>query len=285
MVLVGRTITLGTFILPPLLLVVGSSYAIHVMARYYEQAERTERSDRGGRARLRARVGAAARSPRSTTMIGFGSLMVNRIPAIFELGAFAVVGTICLAICTLLPCTASLALLPVERVARRGASATPVLSGCSERSPGPWRVGGGRSSGGRWRLGVLALLGMRRIRGRLRLPLLLHAIDRRCGSDNETINQRDRRLEPVLHRRSRAKPGALRQWVVLKLVKDLQTYLAHAAGDHRRPCRSSTTWSCSSAGSTRAAAATSIVNEQGEVVAAAARPSRSGRHRRTSARC
>src|SRR5258706_5461739 len=37
MVLTGHTITLGTFVLPPLLLVVGSSYAIHVMARYYEQ--------------------------------------------------------------------------------------------------------------------------------------------------------------------------------------------------------------------------------------------------------
>src|SRR5207245_585956 len=36
-VLAGKTITLGTFVLPPLLLVVGSSYAIHVMARYYEQ--------------------------------------------------------------------------------------------------------------------------------------------------------------------------------------------------------------------------------------------------------
>src|SRR5437762_51975 len=36
-VLAGKAITLGTFILPPLLLVLGSSYAIHVMARYYEQ--------------------------------------------------------------------------------------------------------------------------------------------------------------------------------------------------------------------------------------------------------
>jgi len=37
LVLDGKAITLGTFILPPLLLVVGASYAIHVMARYYEQ--------------------------------------------------------------------------------------------------------------------------------------------------------------------------------------------------------------------------------------------------------
>ena len=37
MVLAGKSITLGTFILPPLLVVIGSSYGIHVMARYYEQ--------------------------------------------------------------------------------------------------------------------------------------------------------------------------------------------------------------------------------------------------------
>ena len=39
LVLTGRAISIGTFVLPPLLLVVGTSYAIHVMARYYEQAE------------------------------------------------------------------------------------------------------------------------------------------------------------------------------------------------------------------------------------------------------
>jgi predicted RND superfamily exporter protein len=37
MVLAGESLSLGTFVLPPLLLVVGASYAIHVMARYYEQ--------------------------------------------------------------------------------------------------------------------------------------------------------------------------------------------------------------------------------------------------------
>jgi predicted RND superfamily exporter protein len=39
MVVAGKAITIGTFILPPLLLVIGSSYAIHVMARYYEQVD------------------------------------------------------------------------------------------------------------------------------------------------------------------------------------------------------------------------------------------------------
>src|SRR5438094_284566 len=38
-VLAGKALTFGTSVLPPLLLVVGSSYAIHVMARYYEQVD------------------------------------------------------------------------------------------------------------------------------------------------------------------------------------------------------------------------------------------------------
>ena len=51
MVLTGHAITIGTFVLPPLLLVVGSSYAIHVMARYYEQVvagDRTNSTSRCG---------------------------------------------------------------------------------------------------------------------------------------------------------------------------------------------------------------------------------------------
>ena len=102
MVLCGRSISLGTFVLPPLLLVLGSSYAIHVMARYYEQTEgRTDRLEVVVRAFERVWVPLLISA--LTTVIGFGSLMVNRIPAIFELGAFAVVGVVCLAVTTLLP--------------------------------------------------------------------------------------------------------------------------------------------------------------------------------------
>src|SRR4029077_6481602 len=54
-------------------------------------------------------------------------LMVNRIPAIFELGAFAVVGVLCLTAVTLLGLPAALALMPGERVAQRAQSGTPVL--------------------------------------------------------------------------------------------------------------------------------------------------------------
>src|SRR4029450_13759126 len=93
MVLSGHTITLGTFVLPGLVLVIGSSYAIHVMARYYEQTEtRTDRIDVVVRAFERVWLPLVISV--LTVMIGFGSLMVNRIPAIFALGSFAVLACV-----------------------------------------------------------------------------------------------------------------------------------------------------------------------------------------------
>src|SRR5262245_26946884 len=126
LVLAGRAITLGTFVLPPLLLVVGSSYAIHVMARYYDQSEEgTERVPVVERAYARVWVPLAISV--LVTVIGFGSLMVIRIPAIWELGAFAVVGVLFLTATTLFALPAALALMPVERVARRARGGTPLL--------------------------------------------------------------------------------------------------------------------------------------------------------------
>src|SRR3989441_2458670 len=90
-VLAGKTITPGTSILPPLLLVVGSSYAIHVMARYYEQVAAGAPPDEVV-VRAFARVWLPLTISAVATVIGFGSLMVNRITAIWDLGLFAVVG-------------------------------------------------------------------------------------------------------------------------------------------------------------------------------------------------
>src|SRR4029077_10273008 len=97
LVLDGKAITLGTFILPPPLTVVGSSYAIHVMARYYEQVAAGAPPDEIV-VRAFARVWLPLCISALTTIIGFGSLGVNRITAIRDLGAFAVVGVVCLTI-------------------------------------------------------------------------------------------------------------------------------------------------------------------------------------------
>src|SRR6185436_18095734 len=127
MVLAGKAITLGTFVLPPLLLVVGSSYAIHVMARYYEQvaleapvAELVPRAF--GRVWLPLVISAF------TTVVGFGSLMVNRITAIWDLGLFAVVGVVCVTVTALTFLPAVLQLMPGKLRSERSGKLSPRLS-------------------------------------------------------------------------------------------------------------------------------------------------------------
>src|SRR3989449_7432380 len=126
-VLAGKALTFGTSVLPPLLLVVGSSYAIHVMARYYEQV--------GARAppdelvvRAFARVWLPLVISALTTVIGFGSLMVNRITAIWDLGLFAVVGVVCLTVTCLTFLPAALQLMPSRLRSARSGKISPALS-------------------------------------------------------------------------------------------------------------------------------------------------------------
>ena len=87
----GHKLSMVTVVLPPLLIAIASAYSIHVVSHYYELARRER--DRNRLAALTARssvlpVFVAA----ITTMAGFGSLIVNDISAISELGVFSVIG-------------------------------------------------------------------------------------------------------------------------------------------------------------------------------------------------
>ena len=227
MVLTGHAITLGTFVLPPLLLVVGSSYAIHVMARYYEQTEgHTDRIEVVVRAFERVWVPLVISG--LTTVIGFGSLMVNRIPAIFELGAFAVVGIVCLGVTTLLPLPASLAILPVERVARRASDGMPRLDRVLAR------LGRAASSLRQpilWSAVVIALVSIVMLRN-IQVDsdfFNYFTPGERVRKDNETINAKIVGSNPF-YIVIEGEPGTLKRWEVLKLVKDLQVFLGEQPG-------------------------------------------------------
>src|SRR4029077_17859536 len=130
-VLAGKALTFGTSILPPLLLVIGSSYAIHVMARYYEQVTAGAPRDE---LVLRAfqRVWLPLLISAFTTLIGFASLLVNRITAIWDLGLFAVVGVVFLTLTSLSFLPAMLQLLPPAlRSARSGRTSPRLTAGLS----------------------------------------------------------------------------------------------------------------------------------------------------------
>src|SRR5262249_53427751 len=163
------------------------------------------------------------------TVIGFGSLMVNRIPAIWELGAFAVVGVVFLTVVCLTFLPAALALLPVERVAARARDGSPAMDGllvriarAIVRAPQSiWWVA--------LILAALALLGMRRIEVDSDF-LSYFSPSSAVRRANEVINREIVGSNPFYVVVEAPAPGALKSWVNLKLLKDLQHYLRTLPG-------------------------------------------------------
>jgi predicted RND superfamily exporter protein len=227
-VLSGKAITLGTFVLPPLLLVVGSAYAIHVMAQYYEETEK------GSDATAIAlgtvdRVWLPVAISGLTTAVGFASLMLNRIPAIWELGLFAVVGVLALVVSNLTILPALLALLPVERAARRARDGAPALDGLL-RHLADWVF-----SSRRWVLGVgLGLAGLA-VAGIARVEAdsdFLEYFSRRSAvrRDADVINQEIVGSNPFYVVIEAPKAGMLERLEVLRLVKDLGAFIETLPG-------------------------------------------------------
>ena len=84
-------ITMVTMILPPLMLALGSSYAIHTMSEYMAEAD-PALSEKDIVKKSIERISLPVTVCGVTTMIGFASLMLNGIPAIQDLGKAAVAG-------------------------------------------------------------------------------------------------------------------------------------------------------------------------------------------------
>jgi uncharacterized protein len=118
MVLTGESITIGTLVLPSLLIVIGSTYSIYIIAQYEDEIEK------GGTAQevvLRAltRITVPVVVAAFTTVVGFATLLVSRIATIRALGLYAAVGFVCLTVVVLTLMPAVLTLLPLPfRVAK-----------------------------------------------------------------------------------------------------------------------------------------------------------------------
>ena len=111
MAITGTPMNLVTFIVPPLINAVGFAYAMHVVSEHDDML-REGRAGEEAVQRTLDHVAFPVILTGLTTAAGFLSLCLNRLPAIREFGAFAVVGTLgsLLAALTLAP--ALLALLP-----------------------------------------------------------------------------------------------------------------------------------------------------------------------------
>ena len=87
----GEPISIGTLVLPSLLIVIGSSYATHVVARYYLELETPTGTEHPVQRALR-QVGLPVFISGLSTVIGFSALLLNSIQAVRALGLYSVIG-------------------------------------------------------------------------------------------------------------------------------------------------------------------------------------------------
>jgi len=228
MVLAHKSITIGTFVLPPLLLVIGSSYAIHVMARYYEQVDaNTPRAEIVVRAFERVWIPLSISA--FTTLVGFGALMVNRITAIWDLGLFAVVGIVFLTVTSLTFIPAALHLMPMEKRSKRSGQISPMLAEALTRLGKRDYV---------FRVPILAVAGAVALVAFVG-GFFIH-VDSNflyyfkptapVRADNEIINEKIVGSNPFYLVIETDAAGTLKRWEVLKLVKDFETFLLSLPG-------------------------------------------------------
>ncbi len=119
---IGEPISLGTLVLPSLLVVIGSSYATHVVARYYLELETPTGSEHPVLRALR-QAGLPVFISGLATVIGFSALLLNSIPAVRALGLYAVIGISFLFVLAMTLVPALIVVMP-ERRYRRAAAGT-----------------------------------------------------------------------------------------------------------------------------------------------------------------
>ncbi len=114
-------ISLGTLVLPSLLIVIGSSYATHVVARYYLELETPTGTEHPVHRALR-QAGLPVFISGLATLIGFSALLLNSIQAVRALGLYAVIGITFLFLLAMTFVPALIMVMP-ERRYRWGAAA------------------------------------------------------------------------------------------------------------------------------------------------------------------
>jgi len=228
MALAGKDLTIGTFVLPALVLVIGSAVTMHIMAAYYEQASAP---DATGSIVERAMRGVWLPTAVSTltTAAGFASLTVNRIPAIRDLGLFAVVGMGALLAATLTFLPATLEVLGVgRRGAQKAAQLVPLarfLTRIGERAYDSRRA----ILAGAAVLFVVAVIGGTRIQVDSDI-LAYFERDSEVRQATEIINREIVGTSPFFLVIEGKRPGQLREWATLRHIKDLQGFLATLPG-------------------------------------------------------
>ena len=116
---IGEPISLGTLVLPSLLIVIGSSYATHVVARYYLELETPTGPEHPVHRALR-QAGLPVFISGLATLIGFSALLLNSIQAVRALGLYAVIGIAFLFTLAMTMVPALIVVTPERRYRREG---------------------------------------------------------------------------------------------------------------------------------------------------------------------
>ncbi|MDG2335492.1 MAG: MMPL family transporter [Myxococcota bacterium] len=120
MAVADEALTLLSGLLGPLLLAIGSVYGVHVVARYEEIVPRAQRRPAEYAERALREVRLPALVAGLTTLLGFGSLLLTDVPAVFQLGLFSMLGIASSTLLALVLVPASLALLPALELEESG---------------------------------------------------------------------------------------------------------------------------------------------------------------------
>ena len=119
----GVSVSMLTIIVPVILIAVGTAYCLHICSEYLNQAGLRPDSRTACRETF-SRMALPVALAVLTTIIGIGSLMINRIAAIKEFACFACFGIASLMTIAMTFLPAMLVLLPLSRSGGRGVSRT-----------------------------------------------------------------------------------------------------------------------------------------------------------------
>jgi len=119
-----RPLTVLSTLLAPMLVAIGSAYGVHMVSRYQEEAPQVRDGATAALHSLR-HMRLPVLVAGLTTMIGFGALLITDVPAVFEVGAFSVLGVASITLLSLTMLPAALAISPLRsdgEAAARGLS-------------------------------------------------------------------------------------------------------------------------------------------------------------------
>lgn len=115
MTLMGAYLNMITVVIPTLLIAIGNAYALHVVSEFFEEAGKGRRLKKEIVTSTLFKVSLPVFLAGATTLIGFGSLALNRIDMIREFAFFSCFGLLVLIILSLALLPALLVLLPLPK--------------------------------------------------------------------------------------------------------------------------------------------------------------------------